>query len=106
MWPLLVVEPEVRPKSLARLAGVGVVLQIDLLVLHRPPQSLRENVVEDPAEVERLAPLVEAGGFIPHCDHRVPADVPLANYVHYVREAKRVWGKGLANLRSVGSLRL
>ncbi|HET6442429.1 MAG TPA: hypothetical protein VFH53_08635 [Phycisphaerae bacterium] len=58
------------------------------------------------AEVERLTPLVEAGGFVPHCDHRVPADVPRANYIHYVKEGKRVWGKGLANLRSVGSLRL
>jgi len=42
------------------------------------------------AEVERLAPLVEEGGFVPYCDHRVPADVPLAHYVHYVQEAKRV----------------
>jgi len=49
--------------------------------------------------------LVEEGGFVPHCDHRVPADVPLANYVHYVREAKRVWGKGLPNLRPRGGLK-
>ncbi len=57
------------------------------------------------AEVERLADLVEEGAFIPHCDHRVPPDVPLANYVHYVREAKRVWGKGLENLKPMGELR-
>jgi hypothetical protein len=50
------------------------------------------------AEVRRLTPLVEQGGFIPFCDHRVPADVPLANYVHYLQEARRVWGKGM-NLR-------
>ncbi|HUW84671.1 MAG TPA: uroporphyrinogen decarboxylase family protein [Phycisphaerae bacterium] len=50
------------------------------------------------AEVRRLTPLVEEGGFIPFCDHRVPADVPLANYVHYLQEARRVWGKGV-NLR-------
>ncbi len=49
------------------------------------------------AEVRRLTPLVEEGGFIPFCDHRVPADVPLDNYVHYLQEARRVWGKG-ANL--------
>jgi hypothetical protein len=45
---------------------------------------------------------VEAGGFVPHCDHRVPADVPLA---HYVQEAKRVWGKGLPNLKAMRKLR-
>ena len=55
-----------------------------------------------PAEVERLEPLVEEGGFIPLGDHRVPADVPLANYIHYVKEAKRVWGKNLPNLRPMG----
>jgi len=54
------------------------------------------------AEVERLAPLVEEGGFIPFCDHLVPPDVPLSNYIHYVNEAKRVWGKGLDNLQPTG----
>ena len=51
------------------------------------------------AEVERLAPLVEEGGFIPFCDHRVPPDVPLSNYIHYLNEAKRIWGKGLDNVQ-------
>ena len=50
-------------------------------------------------EIDRLAPLVEEGGFIPLCDHRVPPDVPLRNYIFYIEQAKRVWGKGLANLR-------
>jgi uroporphyrinogen decarboxylase len=58
------------------------------------------------AEIKRLTPLVEEGGFIPHCDHRVPADVPMANYVFYVEEAKRVWGRGLPNLRAMGMLRM
>lgn len=49
-------------------------------------------------EVERLAPTVEEGGFIPFCDHLVPPDVPLSNYVHYLNEAKRVWGHGASNL--------
>ena len=48
---------------------------------------------------------MKVGGFIPHCDRRVPADVPLAHYVHYVREAKRVWGKNLGNLLPMGKLR-
>jgi hypothetical protein len=53
-------------------------------------------------EVERLAPLVEEGGFIPMPDHRVPPDVPLDNYIYYVEEIKRVWGKGLSNLLPTG----
>jgi uroporphyrinogen decarboxylase-like protein len=55
-------------------------------------------------EVERLAPLVEEGGYIPTPDHRVPPDVPLDNYLFYLTEAKRVWGKGLPNLRPTGVL--
>ncbi|MGB2781068.1 MAG: uroporphyrinogen decarboxylase family protein [Phycisphaerae bacterium] len=70
----------------------------DKHILARGPKEIS-------AEVERLAPLVEEGAFIPHCDHRVPADVPLVNYIHYVKEAKRVWGKGLPNLRPMGKLR-
>lgn len=53
-------------------------------------------------EVERLASLVEEGGYIPTPDHRVPPDVPLANYLCYLREARRVWGKDLPNLRPMG----
>lgn len=45
-------------------------------------------------EIERLTPLVESGGFIGFCDHRVPPDVPLDFYIHYCNEVRRVWGKG------------
>jgi uroporphyrinogen decarboxylase len=55
------------------------------------------------AEVERLTPLVEEGGFIPFCDHRVPPDVSLSNYLHYLREARRVWGLD-TNLKPLGEL--
>ncbi len=53
------------------------------------------------AEVNRLAPLVEEGGYIPMPDHRVPPDVPLAHYLHYLHAARRVWGKDL-NLKPLG----
>lgn len=46
-------------------------------------------------EIERLAPLVEEGGYIPMPDHRVPPDVPLENYLHYCVTARAIWGKGL-----------
>ncbi len=54
---------------------------------------LRQGKAEIEQEVRRLAPLVEEGGFIGFCDHRVPPDVPLENYVYYVETAWRVWGK-------------
>jgi hypothetical protein len=58
-----------------------------------------------PAEIERevarLAPLVAEGGYIGFCDHRVPPDVPLANYRHYVETVRRVWAGGV-NLKPVG----
>jgi len=46
-------------------------------------------------ELERLLPYVEQGGFVPGVDHRVQADVPLKNYLHYLdrkREKFRVGG--------------
>ena len=49
-------------------------------------------------EVHRLLPLVEEGGYIGFCDHRVPPDVPLENYVFFVRTIRKVWGKD-TNLR-------
>lgn len=55
-------------------------------------------------EVERLAPLVEEGGFIPTPDHRVPPDVPLANYLFYLQQARRVWGRDLDNLRPMNAV--
>jgi uroporphyrinogen decarboxylase len=70
----------------------------DKHILARGPDAIR-------AEVRRLTPLVEEGGFIPHCDHRVPADVPMANYIFYVEEAKQVWGKGMGNVRPMRKLK-
>jgi hypothetical protein len=46
------------------------------------------------AEVYRLAPLVDEGGYIPFPDHRVPPDVPYPNYFFYVELARKVWGHG------------
>ena len=51
------------------------------------------------AEVIRLTPLVEEGGYIPLPDHRVPPDVSLDNYIYYLQLAREIWGKDLDNLR-------
>ena len=36
-------------------------------------------------EMERLAPVIRDGGFIPSCDHGVPADVSWPNFVYYCK---------------------
>ena len=67
-------------KDLLMIGGVGK------RILAAGPEAIT-------AEVERLLPLVEEGGYIPLPDHRVPPDVTLANYQHYLAEARRVWGR-------------
>ena len=42
------------------------------------------------AELENVAPLMREGGYIPWPDHLVPPDVPLDNYLYYLREMKRM----------------
>jgi uroporphyrinogen decarboxylase len=44
------------------------------------------------AELERLRPTVEDGGFAPHIDHRCPPDIPLANYIYYLQRKVEVFG--------------
>ncbi|MFC1607869.1 uroporphyrinogen decarboxylase family protein [Candidatus Latescibacterota bacterium] len=43
-------------------------------------------------QLETLAPLAETGGFIPHCDHRCPADVTLAKYRYYLKAKREIFG--------------
>ncbi|MFW5845320.1 MAG: uroporphyrinogen decarboxylase family protein [Planctomycetota bacterium] len=52
---------------------------IDKRILARGPAAID-------AELERLVPPLRArGGWIPTCDHGVPAEVPLSHYRHYRR---------------------
>ncbi len=46
------------------------------------------------AEMQRLLPVVREGGFLPGVDHRVPADVPLVNYQHYLKVKRDLFGVG------------
>jgi hypothetical protein len=70
---------------------------------------LRSSKEAIAAEVRRLAPLVEEGGFIPHCDHLVPPYVTYDNYLYYLEEARQVWGRDINlkpyNPRSLESFR-
>jgi hypothetical protein len=45
------------------------------------------------AELERLRPLIHAGGYIPHTDHSCPPDICFANYCHYMKRLGEVCGK-------------
>jgi hypothetical protein len=56
----------------------------DKHILSMAPQAIEREVI-------RLAPLVEEGGYIGFADHRVPPDVPLANYLHYLDCVRRIW---------------
>jgi hypothetical protein len=43
-------------------------------------------------EIARLAPVIDSGGYIPGCDHGVPADVSWPDFVHYVGLLARATG--------------
>ena len=38
------------------------------------------------AELDRVRPLVEDGGYVPGPDHSLPPDVSFANYVYYMEK--------------------
>ena len=44
-------------------------------------------------ELERVRPLFEQGGFIPHLDHLVPPDIPYAHYMEYLDKKRKLIGK-------------
>ncbi len=44
-------------------------------------------------ELERVRPLLEQGGYIPHLDHLVPPDVSYRNYQEYLEKKRRLIGK-------------
>ncbi|MEX0775949.1 MAG: hypothetical protein WD042_09585 [Phycisphaeraceae bacterium] len=51
---------------------------VDKRAIAKGGQALRD-------EIDRLKPAIQAGGFIPSCDHGVPADVSWPNFVEYNR---------------------
>jgi uroporphyrinogen decarboxylase len=44
------------------------------------------------SELARIEPVVKSGGYIPSCDHGIPADVSWPNYLDYVRGLARLTG--------------
>jgi uroporphyrinogen decarboxylase len=44
------------------------------------------------AELARVRPLVEDGGYVPHPDHSLPPDVPFANYRYFMEKLRDAVG--------------
>ena len=44
------------------------------------------------AELDRVRPVIEDGGYIPGCDHAVPGDVPWANFQDYCLQLAELTG--------------
>ena len=44
------------------------------------------------AEMKRLLPVIKSGGYIPSCDHGIPADVPWPHMVEYARILAQMTG--------------
>ncbi len=57
-------------------------------------RTLTHGAREIHAEVDRVMPLVEQGGYIPELDHSVPPDVPWPNFIEYIRYVDERLGRG------------
>ncbi|MFW5870652.1 MAG: uroporphyrinogen decarboxylase family protein, partial [Candidatus Sumerlaeota bacterium] len=44
------------------------------------------------AELERIAPVVKSGGYIPSCDHGIPSDVSWPDFLKYVKRLAELTG--------------
>jgi len=44
-------------------------------------------------ELERIKPLLDQGGYIPHLDHLVPPNISFANYCYYLERKRKLIGK-------------
>lgn len=54
--------------------------------------QLAKGKKEIERELERIRPVVESGGYIPHVDHRVPPDISYENYLYYLKVKKYLFG--------------
>lgn len=75
------------PVALRERYGSGVLLLggVNKRALIEGKEAIRE-------ELKRIEPYVKEGGWIPHVDHRVPADVTLENYRYYLALKRETFG--------------
>ena len=67
-----------------RYPGLALVGGVDKRTLAAGPEAIDR-------ELERLAPVVEEGGYLPAVDHAVPPDVSLENYTYYLRRRREMF---------------
>ncbi|MBI4976942.1 MAG: hypothetical protein HZC28_05635 [Spirochaetes bacterium] len=85
MFPLEVAAG-VHPVDLRTMyPGIRMMGGFDKVKLLEGKDSIRKELL-------RLKPLVEEGGFIPHVDHRVQADVSYENYRYYLEMKRDMFG--------------
>jgi len=53
-------------------------------------RTLAQGPLAIDAELARVRPLVEDGGYVPGLDHSMPPDVPFANYCYYMERLKTI----------------
>jgi uroporphyrinogen decarboxylase len=85
MFPLEVnsgVHPEDLRKKFPCIRMIG---GVDKVMLLKGQDAIRKELL-------RLKPLVEEGGFIPHVDHRVQADVSFKDYLYYLEAKRDIFG--------------
>jgi uroporphyrinogen decarboxylase len=81
MFPLEV-NAGIHPETLRQIyPGIRMMGGFDKVMLLEGKAAIKK-------EFKRLKPLVDEGGFIPHVDHRVQADVTYKDYLYYL-EVKR-----------------
>ena len=77
------------PVAIREKYGRKVLLQggVNKVALLKGPKGIEQELL-------RLKPLVEDGGFVPHVDHRCPADVTLENYKFYLKLKRQMFNAG------------
>jgi len=82
----LEVNAGVHPEALRRrFPGIRMMGGVDKVVLLKDRSEIKKELL-------RLKSIADEGGFIPHVDHRVQADVPYANYVYYLETKRDIFG--------------
>lgn len=85
MFPLEVAAG-IHPDKLRREnPGIRMMGGVDKVVLMQGREAIKKELL-------KLKPLVEEGGFIPHVDHRVQADVSYQNYLDYLELKRELFG--------------
>ena len=60
---------------------------VDKMALLKGPKAIERELL-------RLKPVADEGGFIPHLDHKCPANVTLENYKFYLRLKREIFEAG------------